>query len=393
MISQLLLQATGSFGLPELTAADSRTVYIAIGIVVGFIVLLVLGNMISNNKRIRMGGFPLKRGTGSSSSVVKSSAPKISKGKFRKIAKQIGLSPAQIKILEDIAEKHNVGSPAIFLTSHKTFNLTMKKVIQEYDNGAYSLEVKENYKMLLFNIKQKLDKSSVAGEKISTSRQLAVGKQIIITTSTGEKYSTSIVTNLADYMCANIPKRSDGSMLRLNKWEPIKISVPEKGDRGIFYDSKIAGYSTAKGISCIMLQHSNSIQSSKQRNFPRKELGKACYFFKINIVTLVDGKTTVKKAVIDDNAKGRLGSVLEISAGGCSIKSQNCLNRGDLLRVDIDIERRQTISALGKIVNIRKVTPGTATMHIQFTRMSKKNMNSINSYIYGIGERTTILDY
>jgi len=111
------------------------------------------------------------------------------------------------------------------------------------------------------------------------------------------------------------------------------------------------------------------------------------------VVTLPEGKDVVRKAVIDDKAKGRLGSVIEISAGGCSIKSQNYLNRGDLLRVDIDIERRQTVSILGKIVNLRKVSPGTATMHVQFTKMSKKNMNSINAYIYGIGEKTSILDY
>ncbi|MCL2480802.1 MAG: PilZ domain-containing protein [Spirochaetaceae bacterium] len=385
MISQILLQST------FIPTASARTTYITIGIIVVSILALVIGNIIGNGRKKATsgGGYP---STGTSGSA-KPKPIKISKGKFRKSAKQIGLSSVQIKILEDLALKYKVASPALFITSPKVFNITMKKAIQDYDSGAYSSEVKENYKMLLFNVKQKLDKSSVKDKKIATSRQLAVGRTITITTPSGEKFNSHIVTNLKDYMCANIPMKQDGSMLRLNKWEPVKVSVPEKGDKGIFYDSKVAGYSTAKGIACIMLQHSNSIQASKQRNFPRKELGKSCYFFKINIVTLSEGKEVVRKAVIDDKAKGRLGSVIEISAGGCSIKSPNYLNRGELLRVDIDIEKKQTASVLGKIVNIRKVAPGTAIMHIQFTKMSKKNMNSINSYIYGISERSSILDY
>ena len=386
MISQLLLQST------FIPTADAKTTYIMIGVVAVFVLALIIGNIITSSGRRNAAGsgYPSTSGSGIKSGPT---GVKVSKRKFRKTAKQIGLSSSQIKILEDIAEKYKVASPGLFLSSSKIFNISMKKAILDYDSGAYSSEVKENFKMLLFNIKQKIDKNSVLDKKISTSRQLAIGKLITITTSSGEKYSSHIVTNLKEYLCANIPVKQDGSMLRLNKWEAVKVSVQEKGDKGFYYDSKIAGYSTAKGTSCIMLQHSNSIQASKQRNFPRKELGKSCYFFRINVVTLPEGKDVVRKAVIDDKAKGRLGSVIEISAGGCSIKSQNYLNRGDLLRVDIDIERRQTVSILGKIVNLRKVSPGTATMHVQFTKMSKKNMNSINAYIYGIGEKTSILDY
>ena len=382
MLNQILLSVT--FTMPGAGGGSDPTKgYIVVGVIAVIIIMLIVFNAIRSGKS----------GGSKSGSSKKPASPAATKRKFKKIAKQIGLSNDQIKILEEISEKHKVGSPASFLTSPKVFNIAMKKAIQEYESGAYSADIKDHYIMLLFNIKQKLDKRSGGVKKIATSRQLLPGKKLTITTSNGEKYSSHIVTNLKDYMCAAIPVKQDGTMARLNKWEPVKVSVLEKGDRGFYFDTKIAGHSTAKGTSCIMLQHSNSISSSKQRNFPRKELGKSCYFFKINVVTLTEGKNVVKKAVIDDTNRGRLGSVLEISAGGCSIKSSNYLNKGNLLRVDIDIEKKQTVSILGKIVNIRKVGPGTATMHIQFTKISKRNMNSINSYIYGIGERTSILDY
>ncbi|MCL2294743.1 MAG: PilZ domain-containing protein [Spirochaetes bacterium] len=389
MTSQILLQAMPFAELPQ---ADARTTSIMIGIIIGFFLVLILGGSIAGKKGSSGGGGYLKSGL-KTTGAVKSANTWANRRKFKKMAKNIGLSSVQIKVLEELADKHKIGSPVTFFNSPKVFNITMKKAIQEYDSGAYSPEVRENYKMLLFNAKQKLDKSAATDKKITTSRQLSAGKSITITTGTGEKYSSHIVTNLKDYMCAVVPTRYDGTMLKLSKWENVKVSIIEKGDKGFFYDSKIAGYTTVKGTSCVMLQHSNTINTSKQRNFPRKELGKSCYFFKINVVTLTEGKEVVKKAIIDDNAKGRLGSVLEISAGGCSIKSPNYLNKGELIRVDIDIEKKQSVSALGKIVNTRRAGLGAAIMHVQFTRTSKKNMNSINSYIYGIGERTSILDY
>jgi c-di-GMP-binding flagellar brake protein YcgR len=255
------------------------------------------------------------------------------------------------------------------------------------------MEVKENYKMLLFTAKQMIDRSDSAKvDKMKITRQLSSGKLIYITTENGEKYSSHIVTNLKDSICIETPLKNMGGILKLAKWAQVKVSVPEKGNKGYFFDSKVVGYSTMKGKSCILLQHSNNMTMSKERNFPRKELGKSCYFYKINIMTFGTGKDVVKKAVISDK-KGRLGTVIEISAGGCSIKASNYLNKKDLVKIDIDIERKNTISILGKIVNLRKGDFGITIMHVQFTRMSKKHMNSINSYVYGIGEKTSILDY
>ncbi len=374
MLFPLLLQSNF---LPQ---ADETTVYITLGIIGGFILILIIGSI--------AGG----KSSGSAAGNTKAISPRAGKKKFKKIAKRLGLTPMQTKLLEDIAEKYRVSSPFNFIASPNVFNTTMKKAVQEYDNGAYAPAVKENYKMMLFSIKQKLDRNSGTGKKIGTSRQLTSGKQISITTSTGERYTSQIVTNLKDSLCVSIPEQPDGSKLRLNKWEPLTVSLWEKGDRGYTFASKVMGYTTMKNASCMMLQHSNSIAFSKQRYFPRKELGRPCYFYKISIATVGKGKAAVKKAVLNDT-KGKLGTVVEISAGGCSIRAANYLNKGELLKIDIGFEKKQSLSVLGKIVNLRKEGPGNAVMHVQFTKMTKNNMNSINSYVYGIAEKESILDY
>lgn len=360
--------------------ADTKTIYITLGIFAGFILLLVIGSITG------------KRSSSAASSVSKPVSPRAGRKKFRKLAKKLGLTPMQIKLLEDISQKYRVPSPLSFISSPNIFNTTMKKAVRDFDTGAYAPEVRENYKLMIFTIKQKLDRNSGTGKTITTSRQFSTGKDINITLSNGERFDSQIVTNLKDSLCISIPERGDGNMLRLSKWEPVTVSLFEKGDRGYTFQSKVMGYTTMRNSSCMMLQHSNSIKFSKQRYYPRKELGRPCYFYRINIATVGKGKQAVKKAVIND-ANGRLGTVIEISAGGCSIRTSNPLSRGDLVKIDIDIERKKTMSPLGKIVNTRREGPGNMVMHIQFTKMSKNSLNSINSYVYGIGEKDNILDY
>ena len=374
MTAPVLLQTNF---LPE---ADARTTYITLGIFAVFILILIIGSIISSRKA----GVP-SAGTSTLS-------PGAAKRKFKKYAKKTGLTSGQIKLMEDIASKYRVNSPLVFLSSPRVFNSTMKKAIIDLDSGAVSPDVRESTKMAIFSIRQRLDRNIGTGKQIATSRQINPGQQITLVAGNGVKYTSHIVANLKDYMCASIPDQVDSSSPKFKKWESFTASFFEKGDRGYTFQTKLIGYTTMKSRPCLMLQHNNSITHSRQRRFPRKELGKACYFYRISVATVGKGKNQIKKAVLQDN-RGRLGTIIEISAGGCSIKGTNTLNRGDLVKIDIEIERRKQISILGKIVNARRESNGYNVMHVQFTKMSRNNLNNINSYVYGIGDKESLLDY
>ena len=182
----------------------------------------------------------------------------------------------------------------------------MKKAIIDFENGSYAPQVRESYKTALFAVKQKLDRYSGIKKSFSTTRQLKNGLKITLVSDSKIRYQCHIVANLKDAVCVSIPMQSDGSYIRWKKWQPLDVSFWEKGDKGFAFKTKVMGYSTVKNETCIMLQHSNSLSQSQQRKYPRKELGKHCYFFKINIMTIGRGKARQKKAVLAD-AKGRTG--------------------------------------------------------------------------------------
>lgn len=360
MFNPILLQGTSL-----IPTADTTTIYITVAIIVGFILMMVIGSLVGNP-------------TGKSSSAKKIS-PRAGKRKFRKLAEKIGVTPMQIKLLESLANKYKIFPPFNFIIKPNIYTNTMKKAIQEYDSGAYSPEMKENYKLLLFSVKQKLDRIAKTEKRLRTSSQFSSGKNITITNASGNEYSANIVTNLKNALCVEVLEENRISP-NFSKRDNVQVSLWEKGNKGGYnFESKIIGFNIIKNKSCIMLQHSNSLKYTKSRSFPRKILDKSCYFYKINIVVL---KGKEKKAVIED-AHRRIGTIIEISAGGCSIRTTNILNKGDLLKLEFDISRKQKVFALGKVVKINKIGIN-GIMHIQFTKMSKANMNLINSYIYDI---------
>ena len=375
MNSLFLLQTT------IIQTADKTTIYITGGVVIAFMLLLIISAHTGGGGNKVVGG-------GTSAKPVSARA---GRRKFRKYAKTIGLNQLQVKLLEDISKKYRVSSPANFFINSKVFNTTLKKAIQDFDNGSYAPEVKESYKMALFGVKQRLDRYSGVKKSFNTTRQLKSGQKINLVSDSEVRYQSQIVANLKDAVCVSIPLQSDGTYIRWKKWQPLDVSFWERGDKGFSFKTKVIGYSTVKNETCIMLQHSNSLVQSQQRKFPRKELGKHCYFFRINIMTIGKGKNKGKKAVLND-AKGRLGNILEISAGGCSIKSGNSLQKGELIKIDLEMDKKK-MGILGKIINIRREGIGNTIMHVQFTKMSRANLNSINTFVYGIDERSSILDY
>jgi hypothetical protein len=363
--------------------ADKTTMYITVGIVAAFLILLVIGaNSGKSGRRSSSSGI---------SSSSKPSSQRAGRKKFRKYSKNLELNQLQIKLLEDMAKRYKVPSPLNFFTNTKIFNTTLKKAINDFENGSYAPQVRESYKMALFGVKQKLDRYSGTKKSFNTTRQLKTGLSITLVSDSKVRYQSHVVANLKDAVCISIPLQSDGSYIRWKKWQQLDATFWEKGDKGFSFKTKVMGYSNIKNETCIMLQHTNSLSQSQQRRFPRKELGKHCYFFKINIMKVGRGKNRQKKAVLADS-KGRLGNILEISAGGCSIKSGNSLQKGELIKINLDMNGKK-MGILGKIVNIGREGPGTSTMHIQFTTISCSNLNSINTFIYGIDEKGSILDY
>ena len=360
----MLLQ-TG-FRTQLLDTADSTTMIIA-GIVIGGLLLaLIIAGIITNRRATsRKTG---KRG-------------RYSKGSFRRRAARLGLTKTHIKALEFITERYKVRNPYALLDNTPQLDLYLRKAIRGIEGQSSPDSIKENQKSTLYRVKQIIERNTEKTVSYSSTRQLNTNQRITISTNNGVLYESKIVSVLRDAVAIATPVDDADRQVRWKKWSPVKVYLWKANGEGFSLISKIIGYDTIKGVSSAYLQHTNKIQKSKQRQYRRKTLDRPCYFYPVRILTTGSGKRQIKKAFVETK-RGALGTVIEISAGGCSVRASRSLESGALVKLDFDTYHGTPISLYGKVVNSRREDIMGHIMHIMFTRVSRKNLNSINEFVY-----------
>ena len=257
----------------------------------------------------------------------------------------------------------------------------MKRTILEIEHQPTTPQSREAQKLALYRIKQKIERNSNVKQGVSSTKQVKLGQRIAISPEGGGRYQSVITSNLRDMLGMQIPFDSNNKQLRWKKGTKVKTFFWRKNGQGFSFASKVIGYNVVRGIPSLFLQHSNSVKQAQQRRFRRKEINKPTYFYPVRIITTGVGRNQKKKAMVETR-NNSLGTILEISAGGCSIRSNKPLGAGQLLKIEFETGVKQGVFAFGKVKNIRKIKPMGGIMHIMFTKVSRQYLNRINSFIY-----------
>jgi len=324
----------------------------------------------------------------SRSNAIKSGKPpaRYSQKMFRKKARSLGLSGPHISTLEHLISRFEIKNPFSLLQNTTFLDTILKKGIREIDHQVASNDVKEAEKLTIYHIKQLIERNSQKKTVYATTKQLKNNQSIVVSPETGGRYKTYVTSNLKDAFSVKVPSDEKGSPTRWRKWMPVQAYFFKENGQGYTFKSKALGYNTIKNTSSLLIQHSNSIIQIQQRRYRRKEIEKPAYFYPVKVVTVGVGKDAQKKAVISDK-RGALGTILDVSAGGCSIRTNFPLRKGDLIKVEFEALKRNQVTAFGKVKGIRKLKPVGAVMHTQFTRVSRKYLNQINSFVYELEDQ------
>lgn len=308
---------------------------------------------------------------------------KFTRGRFRRMAHAIGLNQVQAKTLENLVLKYRPSAPMSIFSSGRALDVLLTKAISEIKQQTQSDSVKEAHINTIYRIKQAIETKSGSRQSVQSSNQLRVGQEISITTENKTRYSSRVTGKLRNVLAAEIPRDEVGNQVRWNKWTPVEIFFAKGGGKGFAFQTKVLGYNNVKGTDSVLVQHSNSVNAAAQRKFRRKDIDRPAYFYAIQVMTIGSGRNAKKQAV--PQTKGALGTMIDVSAGGCAVKSTFPLPRGSLVKLEFETERRRQVAVYGKVRHVRKAEPMGGVMHIMFTRISSKNLNRINSYVYEIG--------
>lgn len=324
--------------------------------------------------------FGARRGGGGATPAGRSGV--FSRGRFRRLAAEYGLNPVQSKTLENLIHKYPVPNPYVLFVNGDALDTLLQRALSEIEQQSQAPDVKEGHKLTLYRIKQAIEANSQK-RALRGSSDVVAGQEVTLTGPSGTRYPSSVRAVLKDHLAVEVPVDDDGVQIRWKPWTSIQVFLYRPNGQGFSFETKVGGYNQVRGLECLLLKHSNAVQQAAQRRFRRKSVEKACYFYAVQVMTVGSGRDQRKRAV--PQTKGALGTVLDVSAGGCSVKSSFPLAQGALIKLEFETEKNHPVTVYGKVKHIRKAQPVGGVMHIQFTQVSRQNLNQINSYVYELG--------
>jgi c-di-GMP-binding flagellar brake protein YcgR len=162
-----------------------------------------------------------------------------------------------------------------------------------------------------------------------------------------------------------------------------KLSVYfwRENDAGYSFPSKVLGYDTVKGVACVLIQHGKALRREQRRRARRKPIMRACFYYPIRITEVGHGRNVEKKATVELQLRA-LGTVVDLSAGGCAIQAMSPFEPGALVMIEFDIDKKAPIRSFGKVKRVRRLKGRGGIMHVMFTRVTRQYLNRIRSFVY-----------
>jgi c-di-GMP-binding flagellar brake protein YcgR len=305
-----------------------------------------------------------------------------SKGGFRKQARRLKLTKEQLKLLELIIAETKFPNPIRVLESSSALDKLLRFAMSHLEEQDLGAEEKEFRKSVIYGIKQTIEANSSQIKIISSTLSLPINTEVKIRGNDGVTHTSYITSNRQSMVGMELPAGKDSaSSYPWGKGEALSVTFIRNGTDVYSYQTKVLGYKTVRGVPSVFTEHGKNLKQTQKRHSKRKEISKPVVMYQVNIMETTVKRKPVRQAVVN-KARSLLGSLQDISAGGCSILSRNSLPQGSLVKIDFEPTRGKPVTVYGKIRGTSSSPPRGKIMHVQFTNVSRKNLNTIRDFVY-----------
>jgi len=361
MMNVLLQQDIQFFATPD--ANSNRLTLIILGVVVVIGVLAALLN------RLRGGG-------------AKQGGPR---GTMMRQARRMGLTADQRRALKRLVVGLSLQNPERMLANSNFLNHALRRRIEQIDMSDEPEPQREQEKSLLFSVKRSLQNASVKPRVLPSSRQIRIGQLVTLQTEDGQTHESLVASNVHNGLGVEVPYQRRGSSINWNKGTEVQVTMVADQNRMFSFRTRVMGYNKVGGASVMFLEHATNIRQSQKRRSPRREYDRPCYFYPVTVISVGRGRRAKKQAYVNKTRR-IFGRIDDISAGGCAVRTQVPLGSGNILKIDFEGADGSPISVFGRVRGLERSRTRGRVMHIMFTRVSRKNLNRIQSYVYGLVE-------
>jgi c-di-GMP-binding flagellar brake protein YcgR len=298
---------------------------------------------------------------------------------FNRLAWQCGLDRDEKKLLSYVFKLNDVDDPEFVLEKphlldkyfKKAYNYAVKTIA---DDGELSGELTK-----LFSLRNVLENAPI-GEVITSTKQLEEDTDVIVVYGKNQ-YQSKVVSSRGENLTLACPKNNIGSQIRMS--QGFKVSLTFLTDKPVAYETKVLETRDGGFGLGVLVPHSNKLRPLAHRKCRRKQTSIECYFSKVNVVQTGKGRKQKTKLMVEK--KRFKGTILDISLGGCSIKTPVLITAGSKLKVQMPSSDDSTITCLGQVLRINRNGVGVV-MHVKFLKVPKRSGNAINAMVFEFDE-------
>jgi hypothetical protein len=297
-------------------------------------------------------------------------------GEFYQYARTRGLSKNETEILRKLAINYGLAKPANIFTSTNILDSCIQRAVRKLSLQEIRGESKDDMINLYYRLRNKITRFK-RGRAITSTRSIPVGVKVRLGIQKYGFFSANIVDNDANYIALSIPGLPPGRRIPWNH-KKVRFSYWRENDAVYVIETKVAGTVQTDEEQSLRLRHTDRIRRIQKRLYPRMNVRLPVFFSKLRVVE-ENGK---KKAFVE-RSETHWGTIIDLSVGGLSIETTAPYDRNQYLRVEFELREEYKVVGVGKVKRIeRNAARKTWIMHIQFTKISKKNKNEIFAVLY-----------
>lgn len=350
-------------------------------IVIGVIILVIIVSKILKSTGIVKS--PQKSiSTNRKSSLLSTGAKTYSRGNFVRAARSRGITDNDIAFLEEYARSMKTVNPEFVFQNTQRLDSFFKDTFRHIEKHSDSEAGADERKSRLFGIREGITQRALMGPHINSTRQIERSTTLSFITPDETSHPSVVVAVEPGGIAVEPVLDAYGERVHLARGTKLSVFFYRKAHQGYSFNSKVRGYENTKGRLVMVIKHSDQISALPTRRNLRKDMNVPCIFQRVHIDIVKNSGVKTKNVVVEKMPFR--GTIIDISAGGCSLQASTPLDAGSYAKIEFNAGEGSQ-SVIGTVIRSNQVRGGII-IHLRFVKIHRKAINAILSYVYGYVE-------
>jgi len=358
-LTMFLLQNNIYWRSKSSESSDAQWFVIGVGVIV---IALILLNVFKDKIQPKTGGKHLA-----------TTGPRRFSGfTLHRLTNDMGFNREQVKMLDYVMRSGGVNDPERLLKDPTLVDRHFKRTYRLIEKTSSSDEELNERLSVLFAARNIIEAHFQNTTSSTSTRHIPENTPAVLTIDK-VNYPVKVLSSKGDTLVIENPQRSAGSRIHPPSGSQASLALYTKSSKAFSIETRVLGSTDTANGPALQLAHSGKIQKLSARRFRRRQVIIDTGFF------FVHNDPNTKKMIVEK--RRNVGKIMDISIGGCSIKTAASINQGQRVKVEFVHNDGSIIAALGEILRISRSGVNTI-IHAQFLKVPRRSLNSINAMVY-----------